>query len=58
MRLVQRNSFHALHGEKQSGQANPLAFRIQYLANEIVKGIQINGADRNARRIHGNQRSP
>ena len=32
-----RDSFDALHGEKQSGKADALAFRIHYLPDEIVE---------------------
>src|SRR5580658_7933775 len=51
--FVERNPFHPLHGKKQRGQADAIPFGVQDLVHEIVEGVQVDAAERDAGRGQG-----
>src|SRR5215472_6935234 len=57
-RLVERDTLHTMHGKENRGESHALAVRFVHLANEMVKRIQVNAAQRDAGRIDGQQFSP
>src|ERR1700685_2836154 len=50
-RLIQGHALDAIHRKKNRWQSDALAVRLVELPNKMVEGIQINPAQRNARRI-------
>src|SRR5713101_2814828 len=57
-RLVEGDALDAVHGEKEGGQAGALAVGHVDLPDEMVKRIQVNPADGDARRRDRQQLAP
>src|ERR1700752_1183517 len=57
-RLVEGDAFDAQHGKEQSGEASAFAFGAVDLIDEVVEGVEVNAAQRDARGVDGEEFAP
>src|SRR5207245_9005050 len=57
-RLVQSDALHAVHGKEHRRESYALTVGLIHLADEMIERIQVNAAQRDARRINGQQFAP
>jgi hypothetical protein len=57
-RLIQRDTFDAIHWKKDSRQPDALAVRLVNLPDKMVERVQINATQRDARRINVQKLAP
>jgi hypothetical protein len=57
-RLVESDALDAVHGEKEGGKGDAVAFGIEDAVDEIVEGVEIDGAGGDARGMNGEKLAP